>query len=115
MPLSETEKRGRGRPKTGKVLFAKRVSPEMAARLTGLISKDRVPDAAPVAVVQPKVDTSQVRALLDDVEKKEAEIADLKARLERCAMATDDQKATYWMRRALKAEGAVKKGEFDQT
>lgn len=113
--LSETVKRGRGRPRTGKVLFAKRVTPEMAERLRVLLA-----GGVAAAVVQPVVapsveDKAKVEALLNNVVTLEAEVVDLKARLERCAMATDDQKALYWRMRALKAEGSVVKGEFDQT
>jgi ABC-type transporter Mla subunit MlaD len=99
-----TEKKGRGRPKLGNVLFARRVPPSKIPALLKALKED----------VAPKTD--QVVALLEDVDRLTKEVAELKDRLERCARATDDQKAIYWKDRALKAEAThASRSEFDQT
>lgn len=101
-----TEKKGRGRPKLGNVLFARRVSPSKIPALLRVLAEDAVPKQ------------EQVVVLLEDVDRLTNEVADLSSRLERCARATDDQKAIYWKNRALLAElaeGSQKKSDYDQT
>lgn len=61
------------------------------------------------------IESSQIKALLDDVERLTLEVADLKKRREAYLQATEDQKMKYWINRALGAESSGKKGEFDQT
>ena len=104
-----------GRKKLGNVLFAKRVPPEKVPSLLAVLAGGVAPQKPVVRAEAPQTNDAQVTALLGDVDRLTKEVADLKDRLERCARATDDQKATYWKNRALLAEGSQKKSDYDQT
>jgi hypothetical protein len=96
------------------VLFAKRVPPEKVPSLLAVLAGDVTPQK-PVVQVASQVNDARVPDLLEDVDRLTKEVVDLKDRLERCARATDDQKAIYWKNRALLAEGSQKKSDYDQT
>lgn len=56
-----------------------------------------------------------VMKLLEDVDRLTKENSLFEKRREAWLRATESQQVAYWRDRALKAEGLVKKGEFDQT
>lgn len=127
----------RGRPKLGNVLFARRVSPELVVRLEGLVEEARAGKIAPSEETkaawtrtlyqagaeeveglrkQVKELTTQNYALAGTEERLTKEVADLTAKLDRCARATDDEKARRWMMMydELKAKSAPT-SDYDQT
>ena len=56
----------------------------------------------------------EVRALLEDVDRLEKEVDDLKMRLDRCARASDDDRVKYWVNKYDRLVASMKKGEYDQ-
>lgn len=134
-------KKKRGRPATGKkkVIYYRRVEPEIAEMLdrklkdtcendfkamqefiekqdvitrVGGQNAVMVKETASAGIPQ---QAQQVKLLLDDVDRLSLEVADLKARREAYLRATDDDKTKFWRDRALRCEQMNKKGEFDQT
>ena len=152
--ISVNGKGKRGRPSTGKVLFAQRVRPELAEEFLAMMAKDagkpvvvKAPTApvgdsgqseavrgleakvarlerelavkAKEAVVVPAVVVeSSSKDVMESNEELTEEIVKLKAALERCSMASDDQKTHWWRAKynALYAEVTAKHGsaEFAQ-
>jgi len=112
----------RGRPASGivKHFWAKRLTDEQVklveAALSGAPAAPVVD--AEVADLRRQVEMLTAGALVDArrLEDLELEVADLTERLHRCSIATDDQKARWWMAKFLELEASLKhsRSEFDQ-
>ena len=88
--MTTESKRGRGRPKTGKVLWAKRVSPEVAARLDGVLLGEGAPVGKPAEKPVVDVDKEEVKRLSGIILDQAAEIEDLKMARTRVEVDEDD-------------------------
>ena len=88
--MTTETKRGRGRPKTGKVLWAKRVSPEVAARLDGVLLGEGAPVGKPAEKPVVDVDKEEVKRLSGIILDQAAEIEDLKMARTRVEVDEDD-------------------------
>ena len=104
-PLDVTEKKKRGRPRSGKVLFQKRVPPEVAAKLKAFLESG----------CQAGGDDRRVPALLDDIDRLDKRVKDLEERLQKVARMTDDEKCAIWIRKYDDLAASLQKNEFDQT
>ena len=106
-----------------KVAFFRRVPVELVPKLLGVLGEE-VPAASPklldgeLVELRGQLEMRKLKSDSDDLKLAElaAQVANLQDRLEKCAAATDDQKAVYWRSRAFKAEGLLngRKSEFDQ-
>lgn len=132
---SMNAKRGPKPSGVKKIVYYRRVSPELVAKLDeailritesrfnvdGWLKVSYGVSAAPgvVAEVKPLEVVSkpdpQIGALLDNVESLTLQVKALEYALGEALEADLDEKAAYWRIRALKAEQANSKAEFDQT
>jgi hypothetical protein len=145
--ISETDNSGivvtekkRGRPRTGKVLFAKRVPASMIPELMAVVSgglavadatASVVPEAAVMSPSGPRTSCDCERLRKENAElvasnkilmamsapdsDKDAKMADLEELLQKTARMTDDAKCQAWIRKydALLAEFRCRVGDPD--
>lgn len=78
------------------MIYFRRVLPEMVAVLDSTIGSAPRVAKEPEKPVAPVVDTSQVAALLADVEKRTQEAAYWEERFNKACDAFPDQQAQYW-------------------
>jgi len=107
-----------GRPKLPdserKVLFAKRVHPSKIPELLELIMKDKGLGTKHVESQTVKVNAGLTGKLLDDNERLEKEVVELKEKLERCSRASDDEKFRVLLYKYDKAVARVAELEGSQ-
>jgi hypothetical protein len=104
-----------------RVVYYRRVPPEKVPVLDGILN-GTPPVVAPVVELGLRRDAeltelkAQNYTLADTEERLTKEVADLTAKLDRCARATDDEKARRWMMKydELKAQIAPS-SDYDQT
>ncbi len=111
----------RGRPALGKVVYKRRVSPDMVERLDSFLEwpdSDAKPESKMVHVGADRMLSeykTQNRALLEDVDRLTKELEEEKAKVKRALELDLDEKGKLGWRSYFKLKEGGGKSEFDQS